>query len=280
MRRRTKTIRPHTRMRLPLPLVFRSIQSCQTWRSTSGLTSLTAMHAVEGNTTAEAYDDETGRHFTLKPERKPAATGELPATAPVPQSAFAPLPSPATEYGRYSFPAMQAPTTPPAGSMRSGWPGLGGLGLGGLGEPPAGPAQRRSDLLPSGAQLRAILSSPPLGPVMSPKQDRLGRPRDLPAGVMSRMGAAGSRAPVGGLMASRFDPEPSAAFNYGLSPSVRMGPMPDMPTSFDQRYGLPDLGTAALHHAVGVVCGRSFTRFPQFAGVGVASVRGRPSQRR
>jgi hypothetical protein len=86
-----------------------------------------------------------------------------------------------------------------------------------------------------------------LGPVMSPNQDRLGRPRDLPAGVMSRMSAAGSPAPVGGLMAGRFgDTEPSAAHNYGLSPSARMGFRPGMPTGFDQRYGLPDLGTAAL----------------------------------
>jgi len=99
---------------------------------------------------------------------------------------------------------------------------------------------------------RSIPSTPRgglLGPVMPPKQDRLGRPRDLPAGVMSRMSAAaGSRTPVGGLMAGSFAyPEPSAAaFNYGLNPSMRMGLMSNTPTGFDQRYGLPDLGTAAL----------------------------------
>jgi len=103
--------------------------------------------------------------------------------------------------------------------------------------------------VPAGVDLSGLVTgSGPAGRGRrSTKQDRLGRLGDLPAGVMSRMAAAASRVPVGGLMAGWFaDQEPPAAREYGLSPSARRGVMPDMSIFFDQRYGLPDPGTAAL----------------------------------
>jgi len=103
--------------------------------------------------------------------------------------------------------------------------------------------------VPAGMDLSSLVTgSRPAGRGRRPaKQDRLGRLPDLPVGVMSRMGAAASRARVGGLMAGWFaDQEPPAARDYGLSPSARISAMPEMPVGFDQRYGLPDLGTAAL----------------------------------